>query len=172
MAPFCCEGLKRKPRESHWFGGFPLILRQARVCIILGVDSPFFATIVLFKQGLFPLGFDGFLKRRIPGKNGEGTPRIMFIKPRKVRKHFLANSAGQLIQTALASRWHLNNPPWRGRIWRPQKGACGPKVLGARENSLTCRVLFFGLESFFGLEHCCGKLSVFKPCLPNALDRT
>ena len=38
------------------------------------VDSPFFSTIVLFKNQLFPWVFDGFLKRRINGKNGEGTP--------------------------------------------------------------------------------------------------
>ena len=29
-----------------------------------GVDSPFFSTIVLFKNQLFPWVFDGFLKRR------------------------------------------------------------------------------------------------------------
>ena len=32
--------------------------------IFLGVNSPFVSTIVLFKNQLFPLGFDGFLKRR------------------------------------------------------------------------------------------------------------
>ena len=48
---------------------------------ILGVDS----FSILFKHpsfqkpDLFPLGFDGFLKRRIPGKNGEGTPRHIWI---------------------------------------------------------------------------------------------
>ena len=31
----------------------------------IGGDSPFFSTIVLFKD------FDGFLKRSIPGKNGD-----------------------------------------------------------------------------------------------------
>ena len=40
----------------------------------LGVDSPFFSTIVLFKSQLFPWVFDDFLKRRILGKNGEGSP--------------------------------------------------------------------------------------------------
>ena len=43
----------------------------------LGVDSPFFLTIVLSKNQLFPWVFDGFLKRRIPGYNGEGIPRYM-----------------------------------------------------------------------------------------------
>ena len=41
----------------------------------LGVDSPFFSTIVLFYNQLFPRVLNGFLKRRIPGKTGEGSPR-------------------------------------------------------------------------------------------------
>ena len=36
--------------------------RKSRITIILGVDSPFFSTIVLFKNQLFPWNFDGFLK--------------------------------------------------------------------------------------------------------------
>ena len=44
---------------------------------ILGVDSPFFSTIVLFKHLPFPWVSGGFLERRIPGKNGEGTARSM-----------------------------------------------------------------------------------------------
>ena len=42
------------------------------VLSILGVDAPFFSTIVLSKNRLFPLGFRRFSD---PGKNGEGTPR-------------------------------------------------------------------------------------------------
>ena len=44
---------------------------------VLGVDSPFFSTIVLFKNRLFPLGFDGFLKRfgSLERMEMEGTPR-------------------------------------------------------------------------------------------------
>ena len=38
---------------------------------ILGLDSPFFSTTVLSKTQLLPCVF-GFLKRRIPGKNGNG----------------------------------------------------------------------------------------------------
>ena len=52
---------------------------QTLTKVFLGVDSPFFSTIVLFKNQLFPLGFDGFLKRRIPGKHGEGSPRVIGI---------------------------------------------------------------------------------------------
>ena len=37
----------------------------------LGDDSPFFSTIVLFQTGCFRCVFDGFLKRRMSGKNGE-----------------------------------------------------------------------------------------------------
>ena len=46
---------------------------------LLGVDSD----SILFnhrsfpKPDLFPWVFDAFLKRRIPGKNGEGTPRTL-----------------------------------------------------------------------------------------------
>ena len=36
--------------------------------MVLGVDSPFFSTIVLFKTSRFPWDFDGFLKRKIPGQ--------------------------------------------------------------------------------------------------------
>ena len=42
------------------------------------IPCPFFATIVLSKNWLrSPWLFGGFLERRIPGKNGEGTPRIL-----------------------------------------------------------------------------------------------
>ena len=46
-----------------------------RLDIALGFDSPFFSSIVP-KTGRFPWVSGGFLERRIPGKNGEGTPRI------------------------------------------------------------------------------------------------
>ena len=46
-------------------------LKPSRKGIVLGVHSPFFSTIVLFKNQLFTCGSDGFLERRIPGKNGE-----------------------------------------------------------------------------------------------------
>ena len=43
---------------------------------LLGNDQPFFK--VLFKnRSLFRLGFYRFLERRIPGKNGEVSPREM-----------------------------------------------------------------------------------------------
>ena len=41
----------------------------------LEVHSPFFSTIVLFTNQLFPWGSHGFLERRIPGKHGEVSPR-------------------------------------------------------------------------------------------------
>ena len=42
--------------------------------IILGVDSPFFSTIVLFKNQLFLKGFWWFSRKiQIPGKNGHGS---------------------------------------------------------------------------------------------------
>ena len=42
-----------------------------------GFDSPFFSTIALFKNQPFPPGVEGFVKRRIPGKNREGTLEIL-----------------------------------------------------------------------------------------------
>ena len=45
--------------------------------MIPGVDSPFFSIIVLFKTCRLPWVSGGFLERRIPGKNGEGTPRVL-----------------------------------------------------------------------------------------------
>ena len=50
---------------------------DSRRIFVLGVDSPFFATIVLLISQLFPCVCDGFLKRRIPKKNGEGSPRFV-----------------------------------------------------------------------------------------------
>ena len=42
----------------------------------LGFDSfSILCTIVLFKNQPFPQVLGGFLERRIPGKNGEVTPR-------------------------------------------------------------------------------------------------
>ena len=39
----------------------------------LGFDFPFFSTIVRFRNRIcFPWVFDGFLKKMIPGKNGNG----------------------------------------------------------------------------------------------------
>ena len=58
--------------------------------LFLGVDSPFFSTIVLFKNQLFPFVFDGFLKRRISGKNVEGSPRLLRVV---FWPHLLARSA-------------------------------------------------------------------------------
>ena len=94
--------------------------------MFLGVDSPFFSTIVLFKNWLFPppRASDGFLKRRIPGKNGEGTPRIlggMFLRFFWVGTPFLV-----VWETNSTNKTHF------GRVRVPQKGrsttrsACGP----------------------------------------------
>ena len=45
---------------------------------VLTLDSAFFATIALFKNRPFPWVSGGFLERRIPGKNGEGSTRTVF----------------------------------------------------------------------------------------------
>ena len=64
---------------KHGFSGFHLRLWAANVfaVMVLGVDSPFFPTIVLFENQLFSQGFGGCLERRIPGKNGEATLRMV-----------------------------------------------------------------------------------------------
>ena len=50
--------------------------------LMLLVTSPFFPTIVLFENRPFPWVSGGFLERRIPGKNGEGsTRRITKLNP-------------------------------------------------------------------------------------------
>ena len=55
---------------------------EQRVMVILGVDSPFFSAIALFKNQPFPHGFRWFSRKtRIPGKNGEATPRSMPTTP-------------------------------------------------------------------------------------------
>ena len=57
------------------------VLAAGRLVKILGVDSPFFQPSFFSQTGCFPWVFDGFLKRNIPGKNGEGTPRETCIPP-------------------------------------------------------------------------------------------
>ena len=52
-------------QEGQDKAGLPF--RRAAFAFILGVDSPFFS-----KTGCFTWVFDGFLNRRIPGKNGNG----------------------------------------------------------------------------------------------------
>ena len=65
--PFLCRGRRlQTPGVSDLVFGVPS----------RGVDSPLFSTIVLCRNQLFPWGYDGFLERRIPGKNGEVSPRI------------------------------------------------------------------------------------------------
>ena len=63
----------------------------AGIRIIVGVDS--FSILFNYRSFqnrlflLFLFLFNGFLKRRIPGKNGEGTPRTIYISlPRKKKK--------------------------------------------------------------------------------------
>ena len=51
-----------------------------------GVDPPFFSP-VFSKTACFPWVFDGFLKRRIPGKNGKRTPRMTDVQIEEF--HFL-----------------------------------------------------------------------------------
>ena len=53
----------------------------------LGFNSPFFSTVVLFKNQLFPRVFDGFLKRRIPGKNGEASLDQFPFKPTNQKQY-------------------------------------------------------------------------------------
>ena len=49
--------------------------------IFPGVDTQLFLTIVLFNNQPFPSVSEGSLERRIPGKNGESTPRILIFFP-------------------------------------------------------------------------------------------
>ena len=70
-------------RHSHThckaFGALPSICSTQLLgsnSLFLRVDSPFCSTIVLFKTRPVILVSGGFLERRIPGKNGEGSTRV------------------------------------------------------------------------------------------------
>ena len=67
---------------QHW-GTYQISQKNSgRNEMFLGVDSPFFSTIVIFKhRSLFPLGFlNGFLKRfGLERMEMEGTPRMLSV---------------------------------------------------------------------------------------------
>ena len=63
---------------------------------------PFFSSMVLFKNQLFPQGVGGFLERRIPGKNGEVTSR-MFIQLNEGRRSQVKHAYTNLRCTARAT---------------------------------------------------------------------
>ena len=52
-------------------------LRARETVYSCDLDSPFFSTIVFLKNRPIPWVSGGFLERRIPGKNGEGSPRFL-----------------------------------------------------------------------------------------------
>ena len=54
-----------------------LFFSQDLRLVFLGVDSPIFSTIVLLKNQLFLQGFGWFLERRMPGKNANGSCRVL-----------------------------------------------------------------------------------------------
>ena len=70
-------------------------MEARNLAMFLGVDSPFFSTIVLFTNLLFFRGSHGFLERRIPGKNGEVSPRMFNLPHEKhgIPKLNLASSS-------------------------------------------------------------------------------
>ena len=57
----------------------PILHLVPRRGVFLGlIPCPLFSTIVLFKnRALSPQGFGWLIERRMPGKHGEGTPRIV-----------------------------------------------------------------------------------------------
>ena len=64
---------------------------------ILRVDSPFPPAIVLLEHRPFPWVSGGFLERRIPGKNGEGSTRTIAeaIRPLEVSRGRTRGSCGE-----------------------------------------------------------------------------
>ena len=88
--PFCCQERSQKA-PNHFaaspFGDTP----------ISNVDSPFFSTIVLSKFRPFSLGSEGFLARRIPGKNWGGIPRTMPHYLAMFCHNFRAAGHGELV---------------------------------------------------------------------------
>ena len=73
----------QKTQNKNTRAGFWSSFHWERL-LSLGVDSPFFPTIVILKNQLI---FPGFLGRRIPGKNWEGTPRLAENTSSACRKH-------------------------------------------------------------------------------------
>ena len=76
--------------------------------VVLGVVSPFFSAIVRF---------EGFLERRMPGKNGGGTPRVVYKSappPRLLR--VLLTAAGEKPKPAASG---ARTRQWQGPTGSP-----------------------------------------------------
>ena len=89
--------------------------QEAKAWSTLGVDSFF----ILFNHRsflknwiCFPWVFDGFLKRRIPGKNGEVTPPELHDFPRR----FISGMCG---------RWNQRNE----LMWMHHRATCRPPAI-------------------------------------------
>ena len=81
----------------------PLVPSKEAGPITLGVDFPFFSTIVLFKNQLFPWVFDGFLKRRIElhkHRQTRGVALSCFACPWLPSAHRTAKAAGSLFNVS------------------------------------------------------------------------
>ena len=88
------NGTKDSPRKPSSF-----ILRHTQIPKVRGVDSPFFSTIVLFNNRLFPLDFDGFLKRcgslermdmgKVPLEKSSGRALRIHVETRPNGEFFL-----------------------------------------------------------------------------------
>ena len=75
-----------KDSRVRGWGGSTLSRTKYVKCPFLGVDSPFFSTIVLFNTDRgFPWDLDGFLKRfgSLERMDMEGTPRPLVFKERQ-----------------------------------------------------------------------------------------
>ena len=98
---------------------------------LLGLDSPFFSTIVPFKKQRFPWAFGGFLERRIPRKNGNGrypwnsrriakllTPSLQKVTP---APHSLSSSPPRrdiLVQAPEEPKGPNSTLNWRSKMRR------------------------------------------------------
>ena len=114
-----------------------------------GVDSPFVSAIVLFKNQPFPQVFCGFLKRRIPEKNEEATPRIshathvLFIGQGAVHMAVMGFSLAYLDQACANNPWthHSRSFGKRNGKWvslasaiKPQTGTRGTHRFPAKRS--------------------------------------
>ena len=76
LGSFWCRAVLSKKEPHNKFLLLFFSKRQVAAMKSLGVDANhYFQASFVLKTSCFPRGSDGFLERRIPGKNGDVTPR-------------------------------------------------------------------------------------------------
>ena len=111
---------EKKDPCKEW-GGVPQMRGWGR-----GLDSPFFSTIVLFENQLFPLGFYWFFEKKDPWKEWGGVPQMRGWG-RGLDSPFFSTIVffeNQLFPLGFC--WFSEKKdPWKEWGGVPQKGGCG-----------------------------------------------